>query len=302
MNATTPDGVTVAQAAKEMAANVRTKAAIKLQYLRTLAGKIIADTAASRSKIVSYFKGAFGFIWNAIPHTVRGTILSSMMATREGYLALVHLIKTAVGFVTKGLAKVNHFVDRAIFKAGTMFAKLVGIFSKKASEKVTTWNIKFSGVRAKVTNFLTISTTIISTKLTQAFTGTKAVNFTTTGASVFTGLVAANALTKGAVSSAIKLIPFVGKIVAAGMSGLGVLASLLAIATAGAVIGAVSYFKFNFPWNRKSEDAEVIDLSDIAINDSVETVETFLASEEESLAAIVNQYRPTNINKGKKRK
>lgn len=239
------------QAVKDTVSTIRTAAEVKLQYLRTLASKIVASTkipaTAFFAKVKAIYTAVKGFVvnaaktvWNWLPYTVRGAALPALTSTRKGYNALTGFVKDALGFVARQFGKGIDFVNKAIHNVGYYASKPICWVLPPVGNFLIRRNQAFTNFRQSVINYARVAFAGTGAILTEAYTSDTAVKVTTGFSSVLLPVILVNALTGGAVLAAIASIPVVGAIAAAALGGKGIAVALGLSATIGAIISLFS--------------------------------------------------------------
>lgn len=249
MNATTQvsGAPSTTQAVKDTVSTIRTAAQVKLQYLRTLASKIVADSkipaAAFFAKVKAIYAAVKGFVvnaaksvWNWLPYTVRGAALPALTSTKKGYNALAGFVKDSLGFVARQFGKGIDFVNKAIHTVGYYASKPFCWVLPPVGNFLIRRNQAFTDFRQSVINYARVAFAGTGAILTEAYTNDTTVKVTTGFSSVLLPVILVNALTSGAVLAAISSIPVVGAIAAAALGGKGIVIALGLSATIGAII------------------------------------------------------------------
>lgn len=249
MNATTQVGgaPSATQAVKDTASTIRTAAQVKLQYLRTLAGKIIAQSNAPMSTFIAKAKAVFNYaknfvvsavktVWGWLPYAVRGAAIPAIMSTKKGYGTLTGMVKDTLGLVARLFGRGINIVHNTLHNIGYFASKPFCWVLPPVGNFLIRRNQAFTNFRQTIIDFARVAFAGTGAILTEAYTNDTTVRITTGFSSVFMPIILVNALTGGAVVAAIASLPVVGAVLATALTAKGILIALGLAATFGALV------------------------------------------------------------------
>jgi hypothetical protein len=224
--------VATATTPQELLVTVRNSAAIKLEFLRALAKKLLVASQKGLAATLAFARRA----WSAMPAAVSGSIVAGLTSTKAGYDSIVRATRKAVNSATGILGSVVSFANRAISWVGEKIANAVGYVYKPAGNFLNRVNNYSTSLRYSLVDW------VENTYKTVAMVVNGSVKHATTRALVMSGSMAittgmfVNTFTGGLASAFTRNIPVVGGLLSASLTGNGPLAAITIMAIAGAGI------------------------------------------------------------------
>lgn len=194
---------------------VRSAAATKLSYMRTLATKL---SAASRKGILNTVK----FLrrsWGYIPVAVSSSFIGGLSATKQGYLSLVG----GIAAIFRGMFRLSEETRRSAWSVfDTIFyttAKMVKKFNPDKGQKLAIRCCNFTDKRERFFQKLNQRLITVGNIVKRAYE--HKITYTTVNiwSSVISIAMLVNAFTKGFVKSLVADLPAIGAFLASVISG-----------------------------------------------------------------------------------
>jgi hypothetical protein len=224
--------------AKATVIKVRNAASVKLDYLRSLATKLVSSSRKGIASTVTFMRRS----WGVIPVSLGGALISGLTSTKTGY-------RMVVGFISSVIKKTFSFLGsarRKIAEAGDyvfqLLAKGVGKINAPAGKKMANFGYRLTDFRErawmKVSSYVTNFGRIVESAFKHSITATIVPIWSSLAGVSFV----VNQLTGGLVSTFASLIPVAGKYVVAALAG-GVPAILAVVGVAMFSAGAALVIK-----------------------------------------------------------
>lgn len=212
---------------KTVLVKVQSKATNQLAFLKALAIKL---STAAKSAIITGINFAKR-TWSAMPANVSGSLVASLTATKQGYLTVTGMVRTAISFITNTITTAAIIVHNSIDKIGAIVSSFVKSIHAPTGDLMHDANAKFTEIRYDVANFAYRNLSGLGTLFKHAFNNPITIR-STTFASVMVGFgLASNALTHGAIVTFASSLPVVGAILASALSG-GIATALFIVSVA----------------------------------------------------------------------
>ena len=129
--------------AKATVVKVRNAASVKLDYLRSLATKLVATSRKGIANTVTFMRRS----WGVIPVSLGGALISGITSTKYGYRSVVNfasgIIKKTFSFIGSLRRKLSYMYDNAF----ATFAGLVGKVNYGLGRKLKNFGYKVTDVR-----------------------------------------------------------------------------------------------------------------------------------------------------------
>jgi len=223
---------------KSVLVKVQSKATNQLAFLKALAIKLTSSTKGITTTGLNFAKR----VWSSMPAGVSGSLVASLTATKQGYLTLTGIVQSVISFVTNTITTVAIITHNSIDKVGALLGSLVKSVHAPTGDFVHDANATFTEMRYNAANFAYRNLSGLGTIMKHAFNNPITIR-STTFASVTVGAgLAVNALLNGAVVSFVSSLPFVGKFIAAALSG-GVATVLFIVSVAMASAAFTLFYK-----------------------------------------------------------
>jgi len=200
---------------KTVLVKVQSKATNQLAFLKALAIKLSTTAKGATITGLNFAKRA----WSAMPANVSGSLVASLTATKQGYLSVTGIVRTAISFISNTITAAAIVVHNSIDKIGAIVSSFVKSIHTPTGELMHDANAKFTEIRYDAANFAYRNLSGLGTLFKHAFNNPITIRSTTfTSVMVGTGL-AGNALTNGAIVGFLGSLPVVGTILASALSG-----------------------------------------------------------------------------------
>lgn len=311
--------------AKATVVKVRNAASVKLDYLRSLATKLVASSRKGIASTVTFMRRS----WGIIPVSLGGALISGLTSTKTGY----RMVTGFIGSVLKKTFSILGSARRKIAEAGDyafqLLAKGVGKINAPAGKKMANFGYKLTDLREstwmKISAYAANFGRIIESAFNHGITATIVPIWSSLAGVGFV----INQVTGGLVSTFASLIPFAGKYIVAALAG-GLPAILAVVGIAMFSAGATLVLKSDEIVNgvkaqvlsETIEDAiaisEIVDIAngvvsvevagDVTIAQATEIAEKHIAEElalaEKVVREVVKPYspRPQNTHSKNKKK
>lgn len=216
---------------QELLVTVRNSAAIKLEFLRALAKKLIAASQKGIEATINFARR----VWSSVPTAVSGAMIAGLTSTRAGYDSVVRAARKAVNSATGILGSAFSFINRALTWVGEKIANAVGYVYAPAGNVLHRVNNFFTKLRYNLVEW------VQNTYKTVAMVVNGSVKHETTRALVMGGSMAittgmmVNTFAGGLASKFVSSIPVVGGLLSASFIGNGpaIAIGLMALVGAG---------------------------------------------------------------------
>lgn len=219
--------------AKATVIKVRNAASVKLDYLRSLATKLVSASRKGIASTVTFMRRS----WGVIPVSLGGALISGMTATKSSYRTVVGLVSFAIKKTFSLLGKIRRRSSEAFDYAYQLTAKMVGKINKPIGTKMAHFGYKLTDYRERSYARLESFAGNFGRIMRSAFEHT----ITATIVPIWSSLIGigyvVNLFTHGLVSTFASLIPVGGKyIVAALAGGVPAILAVVGVAMGGAAI------------------------------------------------------------------
>lgn len=216
---------------QELLVTVRNSAAIKLEFLRALAKKLIAASQKGIEATINFARR----VWSSVPTAVSGAMIAGLTSTRAGYDSVVRAARKAVNSATGILGSAFSFINRALTWVGEKIANAVGYVYAPAGNVLHRVNNFSTKLRYNLVEW------VQHTYKTVAMVVNGSVKHETTRALVMGGSMAittgmmVNTFAGGLASKFVSSIPVVGGLLSAAFIGNGpaIAIGLMAVVGAG---------------------------------------------------------------------
>lgn len=224
--------------AKATVIKVRNAASVKLDYLRSLATKLVASSRKGIASTVTFMRRS----WGVIPVSLGGALISGLTSTKTGYRMVTGFIGSVIKKTFSILGVVRRKSSEAYDYGFQLLAKGVGKINAPAGKKMASFGYKVTDYRERAWMKFGAYATNFGRMLESAFNH----GITATIVPIWSSLAGVgfvvNQLTGGVVSVFASLIPFAGKYIVTALTG-GLPAILAVVGVAMLSAGATLVLK-----------------------------------------------------------
>jgi len=219
--------------AKATVVKVRNAASVKLDYLRSLATKLVASSRKGIASSVTFMRRS----WGIVPVSLGGALISGLTATKSGYRMVTGFVSTVIKKTFGLLGKLRR-KSSDIFDYGfQLLSRGVGKINTSAGNKMSKFGYDLTDFRerswAKVASFFGNFGRIVKSAFEHSITST----IVPIWSSIMGVGYIVNYFTGGLVSTFASLVPVAGKyIVAALAGGVPAILAVIGVAMMGAAI------------------------------------------------------------------
>lgn len=219
--------------AKATVVKVRNAASVKLDYLRSLATKLVASSRKGIAHSVTFMRRS----WGIIPVSLGGALISGLTATKSGYRMVTGFISSVIKKTFGLLGKLRRKSSEIFDYGFQLVSRGVGQINSSAGKKMSKLGYDLTDYRerslSKVASFFGNFGRIVKSAFEHTITAT----IVPIWSSVMGVGYIVNYFTGGLVSSFAALVPVAGKyIVAALAGGIPAILAVIGVAMGGAAI------------------------------------------------------------------
>jgi len=222
--------------AKATVIKVRNAASVKLDYLRSLATKLVASSRKGIASTVTFMRRS----WGIIPVSLGGALIGGLTATKSGYRMVTGFISSVIKKTFKILGSIRRKSTDIYDYGFQLLAKGVGKINASAGSKMANFGYKVTDFRERAWAKAAEYTANFGRILKGAFEHTITATIVPIWSSIIGVGYVVNQFTGGLVSTFASLVPVVGKYIVAALSGgLPAILCVLGVAMIGAGVSIV---------------------------------------------------------------
>jgi hypothetical protein len=201
--------------AKATVIKVRNAASVKLDYLRSLATKLVASSRKGIASTVTFMRRS----WGIIPVSLGGALISGLTATKSGYRMVTGFISSVIKKTFSILGSIRRKSTDIYDYGFQLLAKGVGKINASAGSKMANFGYKVTDFRERAWMKVGSYTANFGRILKGAFEHTITATIVPIWSSIVGVGFVVNQFTGGLVSTFASLIPVAGKYVVAALAG-----------------------------------------------------------------------------------